>query len=215
MLSDQVVLAGGDEDLGAGDRIAAIGLRLGARLEQAQVGAAMRFGQAHGAGPAARDQRLEEHLLLPVFAVLLQRLDGAVREQREVAPGQVGGIDHFVEQARPPRCGMPWPPCSGASVRPVQPPSTNWSNACLKPGGVVTFAGVLVVRAADLVTDAVERCEHGLGEARGFVQHGIDQFAVGVAEAKPGKQRLGVEHVEQCETEVFERVRCSCSCVRP
>src|SRR3546814_1244987 len=58
----------------------------------------MRFSQAHRAGPAAFDQRLEEDLALPVFAMLDQRFGGAVREQRKVAPGQVGGVDHFLQR---------------------------------------------------------------------------------------------------------------------
>ena len=40
-----VVLAGGDEDLGAGDLVAAVGLRLGLGAQHAQVGAAVRLGQ--------------------------------------------------------------------------------------------------------------------------------------------------------------------------
>src|SRR3546814_18541302 len=86
------------EDLGAADRVAAVVPWHGAGPEQAQVGAAMRLGQAHGAGPAAADQRLAEHLLLPGFTLVPQRLGCAVREQREVSPrseerrvGQAGG----------------------------------------------------------------------------------------------------------------------------
>jgi hypothetical protein len=41
----EVVLAGGDEDLGAADGIGAIGGGLGARLQQAEVGTGVRFGQ--------------------------------------------------------------------------------------------------------------------------------------------------------------------------
>src|SRR3546814_10308422 len=82
--SSDLVLAGCDEDLGAADRVAAVVPGHGAGPEQAHVGAAVRLGQAHGAGPAAVDQRLEEHLLLPGFTMVQQRLGGAVREQREV-----------------------------------------------------------------------------------------------------------------------------------
>jgi hypothetical protein len=49
----QVVLAAGDEDLGAADLVAAIGLGLGLGADDAQVGAGMRLGQAHGTGPDA------------------------------------------------------------------------------------------------------------------------------------------------------------------
>ena len=65
-----VVLAGGNEDLVAGDPVAAVGLRLGLRAQHAEVGAAVRLGQAHGAGPFARDELRQVQLLLLVGAVL-------------------------------------------------------------------------------------------------------------------------------------------------
>ncbi len=34
--------------------------------------------------------------------------------------------------------GRPWPPYSGTALSAGQPPSTNWPNAALNPGGVVT-----------------------------------------------------------------------------
>jgi hypothetical protein len=49
----QVVLATGDEDLGAADLVAAVGLRLGLGADDAQVGTGVRLGQAHGTGPDA------------------------------------------------------------------------------------------------------------------------------------------------------------------
>ena len=49
----QIVLAGGDPDLGAGDLVAAVGLRHGVGAHQAEIGAALRLGQVHGAGPLA------------------------------------------------------------------------------------------------------------------------------------------------------------------
>src|SRR5690606_4017787 len=47
----QVVLAGRDEDLGSRQLERAILLRIGLRAQQAEIGAALRLGQAHGAGP--------------------------------------------------------------------------------------------------------------------------------------------------------------------
>ena len=49
----EVVLARRDEDLGPGDRIAAVRLRIGAGLQQPKIGAAVRLGEVHRAGPAA------------------------------------------------------------------------------------------------------------------------------------------------------------------
>ena len=51
----EVVLAGRDEDLGAGDGIGAVAVRHGLGLEEAEIGAAMRLGEVHGAGPGALD----------------------------------------------------------------------------------------------------------------------------------------------------------------
>ena len=73
----QVVLARRDEDLGAGDRVAAVVLRLGLGLDQAEVGAAMRLGQVHRPGPAARDH------VGQIFGLLLVRaLDQRSRRSR-------------------------------------------------------------------------------------------------------------------------------------
>ncbi|MNQ71851.1 hypothetical protein D3C85_865380 [compost metagenome] len=47
----EVVLAAGDEDLGPADLVGTVGLGLGAGADDAQVGAGVRFGQAHGTGP--------------------------------------------------------------------------------------------------------------------------------------------------------------------
>ena len=51
-----VVLTGRNENLGAAHLVAAVRLRLGLGAQQAQVGTAMGFGQAHGAGPLSRYQ---------------------------------------------------------------------------------------------------------------------------------------------------------------
>src|ERR1700746_365701 len=49
----EIVLAGGDENLGAGDLVAAVALRRGAGAHQAEIGAALRLGEIHRAGPFA------------------------------------------------------------------------------------------------------------------------------------------------------------------
>ena len=50
----QVVLAGGDENLGAGDFVGAVRLRDGAGADKTEIGAALRLGQVHRAGPFGR-----------------------------------------------------------------------------------------------------------------------------------------------------------------
>ena len=83
----QIVLAGGDEDLGAGDAIAAVRHRLGLGADEAEIGAALRLGQAHGASPAAVDELGQIVLLQFLRAVQVQRVIGALAEARKHAEG--------------------------------------------------------------------------------------------------------------------------------
>jgi hypothetical protein len=92
-----VVLTGADENLVAGQAVGAVGLRLGLGAQEAQVGAAMRLGQAHGAGPFAAGELGQVELFLLVGAVGMQGFVGAVRQARVHGPGLVGRVQHFVE----------------------------------------------------------------------------------------------------------------------
>ena len=51
-----VVFAGGNKDLLSGQPIAAVGLRLGFRAQHAEIGSAVRLGEAHRAGPLSRGE---------------------------------------------------------------------------------------------------------------------------------------------------------------
>jgi len=171
----EVVLARGDEDLGAADRVAAVFVRFGAGLQQAEVGTAMRFGQAHRAGPFARGDAFQEGFLLPVFAVHSQRLGGAVRQQRIGAPCKVGGIDHFLD-GRPDGFRQPLP-SGGFRGGQAGPAALDVLFVrALEALGRFHRAGFLVVAAAFLVAGLVERCEHLLRELGRLIQHRIDQF---------------------------------------
>ena len=90
-----LVVAVGDEDLGAEDAIAAVGLLDRAALEPAQVRARVRLGQVHGAGPLARHHLRQVEALELVRALRLDGVDGAEREQRAQAERQVGGVPHL------------------------------------------------------------------------------------------------------------------------
>ena len=72
-----VVLTGGDEHLAAADLVGAVGLRLGAGTQQAEVRTTVGFGQAHGAAPAAGDHRWQQALLQGFVSVLAEGADGA------------------------------------------------------------------------------------------------------------------------------------------
>jgi hypothetical protein len=90
-----VVFTGRDEDLGAGDFVGTVGLRFGLGTQHAQVGAAVRFGQAHGAGPFAGDQFGQIGFLLLWRAVLGDGVHRAVRQAWVHAPRPVGFANHF------------------------------------------------------------------------------------------------------------------------
>ena len=96
-IGSHVVLAGGDEYLAAGDPVGAVGLRLGLGAQQAQVGAAMRLGQAHGAGPFPGNEFGQIQFLLLRRAVLMQAGVDAVRQAGIHVPGLIGGIQHLGE----------------------------------------------------------------------------------------------------------------------
>ena len=104
-----------DEDLDAADPVAAIRLGHGAGAQHAEVGAAMRLGQAHGAGPGA-----VHHLgKIGVFQLVAwragDRLAGAMRQPRIQTEGEVGGARHLLEPACSALSGRPWPPYSRIS----------------------------------------------------------------------------------------------------
>ena len=97
----EVVVAGGNEDLGAGDLVGAIRLGLGLGFHLTQVGAALRLGQAHGARPGTLGERRQVGGLLLLVTVQLNGVHGAQGQPRVHGEGPVGGAHHFLlEQAQ-------------------------------------------------------------------------------------------------------------------
>ncbi|MNN54180.1 hypothetical protein D3C81_1689760 [compost metagenome] len=93
----QVLVAAADEDLAATDAIAAIALRLGTGTQQRQVGASLRLGQAHGAGPLAADQLAQVVALQLRAAMPVQGKYSTFGEARVDAKRQRGAHQHFVK----------------------------------------------------------------------------------------------------------------------
>ena len=91
-----VVVAIGDEDFRAGDLVGAVALRHGFRLQRVQVGACLRLGQVHRAGPFTGDELRQINPLLLFRAMRGQRLDRALAQDRTEAEGHVGGVPHFL-----------------------------------------------------------------------------------------------------------------------
>ena len=108
----EVLLAAGDEDLGAGDLVAAVRLfhRLGA--QQAQIGAALRLGEIHGAGPDTLDHLRQEFLFLFVRAVREDGRDRALHQPRIHREGEIGRGHEFIDDHRQ-GAGQPLPAIFG------------------------------------------------------------------------------------------------------
>ena len=125
----EIVLSGSDEDLLAGDGVAFVAERFGAGLEQPRSVPQCGSVRTHGAGPPALDQRRQEHLFLPVLALLAQGLDGAMAERGKL-PGHVGavdlflqrGIDHIGQALAALRRPAPWRRSNRPAQTPGRPP---------------------------------------------------------------------------------------------
>ena len=94
----EIVLAGGNEDLGARDPEAAVRVGLGFRPHQADVGTTVRLREAHGARPVAGEKRPQPRLLLLWRAMCFERIDGAMGERRVHAPGDIGRGGEFLDK---------------------------------------------------------------------------------------------------------------------
>ena len=100
----EVVLAVGDEDLLAGDPPRAVVGRHRPRRQRADVGAGLRLGQVHRAGPLAGDHLRQVDLALGLAAVVQEHVDGALGQQRAQREGHVGrGHDLLHGDADEPR----------------------------------------------------------------------------------------------------------------
>ena len=89
-LLGHVVLTPGDVDLLAGDRVGAIVVGHGLRRERTDVGAGLRFGEVHGAGPFAGDHLGQVGILLLVAAVVQEGIDRTLGQQRAQRESHVG-----------------------------------------------------------------------------------------------------------------------------
>ena len=198
----EVVLAGRDEDLGAGDGMAAVGLRLGAGADQAEVGAALGLGQAHGARPGAVGELGQVLLLELVGAVPRQRLVGAMAEARIHGEGLVRGGEHLLQreahggrQALAAELGIAGDGGPAAFAEHVV--------------GVLEALGrahdAVLEAATFLVAAAVEREQHVLAELGRLLHDGVDGVGRGVLVARQLRELRDVEHLVQHELDILQR----------
>ncbi|MND37789.1 hypothetical protein D3C80_284830 [compost metagenome] len=91
------MFAGGDEDLLAGNLIAAVALRNRLGAQQAEIGAAMGFCEVHGAGPGAFDHLRQIGFLLLLRAMHENGGNRTLREARIHHQRQVGRRHIFAD----------------------------------------------------------------------------------------------------------------------
>ena len=94
----EIVLPGRDENLLSGDGVGAVRLRDRLRLDESEIGAAVRFGQIHRAGPFADRQLGQITGFQVIIGVRHQRHDRAPGEARIHGEGDIGGALVFAEQ---------------------------------------------------------------------------------------------------------------------
>ena len=78
----QIMLSGGDKNFRAGYAVTTIGIGDCSGVNQAEISASMRLGQAHCSGPGTRVEFWQVGLLELLTAVLTQRQGDSRRENR-------------------------------------------------------------------------------------------------------------------------------------
>ena len=96
----EVVLATGDEDLGAADLVGAVRLRLGLGADHPQVCTGMGFRQAHGTGPLTRIHLRQVGGLEFFTGVGVDRYTGTGGQHRVQAESQARRVDHLFNLRR-------------------------------------------------------------------------------------------------------------------
>jgi hypothetical protein len=168
-----VVLAPGDEDLRAADAVV-ISLGDGLGTDGREVGAGLRLGDVHRAGPAALDHRRQVALLQLIAGVVRDRLDRAEREHLAQREGHVRGLPHLQHRGGQQR-GHALPAELGAGRHRVPAGCAEGGVGLLEALGGGDHA---VAPAAALgVALGIDRREHFGGEFRRLVEDRLDQIA--------------------------------------
>ena len=197
-----VVVAIGDEDFGALDAIGAVISALGAGAQRADVGAGLRLGELHRAGPFAGDEFFQIDPLQLVAAMGVQRLDRREREEGAEAEGDVrrapdfgaGGVDRHRQALA----------AKSFRARHRVPSARDPALIGVRPAGRGRH---LVVPKLDAVFVAhpVQRRQHVAGEFSGFLQHGRGDVAVEIAVMAGLHGRLQACAVVEREQDVGDR----------
>ena len=184
----QVVVAAGDENFGATQDVASVrhGDRLGAG--QAEIGACMRFGQAHGGQPLARGQFVQVQRFELVARMVFDAFISAMQDARRHGPAVVRGRQHFIQHDFQ-HAGQALATVFGAGGQsgPTRLPKRLVSRLEAWRHG---DHAVLPLRT-DLVAIAVQRGNDLRHKFAGFVQHLLHQGRVCLGKGGQGLQLGG------------------------
>ena len=168
-----IVLTKSDENFLPGNFVAAVGLRDCLRAYQRKIGARLRLGEVHGAGPLACGHVGNEFIFHLSRAVRIKRCNRAEGQQRAQLESHVGAAEHF-------RHGC------GDDMRQALPAEFQ-RRFELAPAALDIFPiGVLKTfrRGDDVVGDLralsvaafIQRCQHFFGKFSSFVKNCADQI---------------------------------------
>ena len=197
-----VVLAPGDEDLGAGHLETAIGLRLSPRAHSSQIAASLRLGQVHGAGPLAADQIFKVDGLELIRAGGQQRFNGTVCQQGTQGKTHVGRVLHFAAGGAN-RLGQ----ALAAEIdRVLQTLPAGFCKLlkrflearCCRDLAVGPTRGILV-------TLPVQRTDDALVELGRLFQHCLGRVKTGVLKTRQSGDLLDIGQVLDIEKHVLQR----------
>ncbi|MNZ96686.1 hypothetical protein D3C78_1158920 [compost metagenome] len=199
----QVLLAAGDENLAAGDSVAAVGLRFGSGADEAEVGAGVRFGQAHGARPAALIHGWQVGLLELGAGVSVDGQAGAATQDRIQGEAGVRGVEHFFDVH-----GKHLGHAHAAKNRvagKADPATFGVSGVGLLESAWRGHHAVAPARAF-LIATAVQRRQGFAGELAGFFQDGAGGVHVeAVGEVGQGRPLCpGIEDIAQEEVDIAQ-----------
>ena len=198
-----VVLTCRNEDLGAGDRIGAIRLRLSLGADHAKVRAAMRLCQVHRARPFSRDHLGQVHGLLLFTTCRLKRRSSAAGEAGIHRESLIGGANIlFKRKAQHMRQALSaklFGACQRGPTR-FDELRISFLEAIGRRDRSIFMAGTAL-----LIPDLVERCEHFRTELARLVHDRVDHVLSGVLEAGQIAVAGKVEHFIDDEARVARR----------
>ncbi len=198
----EVVLAGGDEDLGAGNLVGAVAGRLRSGADLPEIGAALRLGQAHGAAPGAVDQARQEFPLLLGAAVAADGAIGAARQARIHAEGHVGRGHHLLDEEIE-RVRQPLPAVIGIGGE--RGPAALAEQRVGRLEALGRAHRAVLVGAALLVAAAVQREEHFLGDLGAFLEHRLEHVGRRLLVSRQLRQLADIEQFLQHEAIFAQR----------